>query len=77
MWEQFGSHRRGANSEANGLAVCARLRQQQVQLGDLLAQLVTFVLQFTQLITAHGDIEGLGWGCRHQVPMDTPRGFGW
>jgi hypothetical protein len=61
-WEPGRSHNRKKKLEA-----CARalLRQQQVQLGDLLAQLVTFVFQFTQLITAHGDIECLGWGCRH------------
>lgn len=56
----------GVDSEAGGLALQAGLFKQQVQLGDLLAQVIALILQLAQLVAAHGDIEGLGGSGRHQ-----------
>src|SRR5690606_41893734 len=63
-------------SVAQGLVARAGLLQQQVQLRDLLAQLVAFVLQAAQLVTTHSDIEGLGWSGRHQGPHEHTSQFG-
>lgn len=57
---------RVGQSKAYGFAFASCLFEHHVQLSDLLAQLVTFILQLAQLITAYGDIEGLGWSSRHQ-----------
>ena len=69
--------RRGERSEAGSLAAQAGLFEQQVQFGDLLAQLITLVLQLAQFVAAHSDIEGLGGSSRHVGTQENTSQFGW